>query len=150
MYKPKGVYVAMLTPFSDDGSINEPELRKIVDFLVDAGVNGLFPISSVGEFIHMSSNEKMRVMEIVSDQNKGRVQLLPGVGSSHPAESVRLARKAQSLGSDAVVAAPPYFFPQSQDQGFEPCSKASKILLPDCNGSNQEEQYHGTLQTFGW
>ncbi|MCJ7830847.1 MAG: dihydrodipicolinate synthase family protein, partial [Desulfobacterales bacterium] len=65
MYKPEGVYVAMLTPFTDDGSINEGELRRIIDFLIDAGVHGLFPISSVGESIHMSREEKMRMMEIV-------------------------------------------------------------------------------------
>ena len=46
--KPEGVYVAMLTPFSDDGTVNETVLRRIVDFLIAGGVNGLFPISSVG------------------------------------------------------------------------------------------------------
>ncbi|MGD8293620.1 MAG: dihydrodipicolinate synthase family protein [Desulfobacterales bacterium] len=115
MFKPEGVYVAMLTPFKDDGSINEAELRRIVDFQITGGVDGLFPISSVGEFIHMSREEKFRMMEIIADQNNGRVKITPGVGSSNPAESICLAQKAKDLGCDGVVVAPPYFYPMSQE-----------------------------------
>ena len=123
MYKPEGIYVAMLTPFHDDGSINEDELRRIVDFQIEAGVGGLFPVSSVGEFIHMNREEKVRMMAIVMEQNAGRVCVTPGVGSSFPAESIALAKKAKELGCDGVVVAPPYFFPQSQEnieKYFEP------------------------------
>jgi N-acetylneuraminate lyase/4-hydroxy-tetrahydrodipicolinate synthase len=115
MFKPEGVYVAMLTPFDDEGSINEAELRRIVDFQIKGGVDGLFPISSVGEFIHMSREEKFRMMEIIVDQNEGRIHITPGVGSSNPAESICLAQKAKDLGCDGVVVAPPYFYPMSQE-----------------------------------
>ena len=54
MFKPEGIYVAMLTPFTEDGALNEEELRRIVDFQITSGVHGLFPVSSVGESIHMS------------------------------------------------------------------------------------------------
>ena len=115
MYKPEGVYVAMLTPFHDDGLINEDELRRIVDFQIEAGVDGLFPVSSVGEYIHMRREEKVRMTAIVMEQNAGRVSVAAGVGSSHPAESIALAKKAKELGCDGVVVAPPYYFPQSQE-----------------------------------
>ena len=85
MFRPEGIYVAMLTPFTEDGALNEEELRRIVDFQITSGVHGLFPVSSVGESIHMSREEKMRMMEIVVDENRGRVRVTPGVGSSHPA-----------------------------------------------------------------
>lgn len=115
MFKPEGIYVAMLTPFKEDGSINEAEMRKIVDFLIEGGVHGLFPVSSVGESIHMSKDEKVRLMEIVYDQANGRVAVTPGVGSSTPADSIYLAQKAKEMGCNAVVIAPPYFFPLSQE-----------------------------------
>ena len=115
MFKPEGVYVAMLTPFDEGGAINEAEMRKIVDFQIQAGVHGLFPVSSVGEFIHMAREEKVHLMEIVKDQTRGRVPVTPGVGSSHPAEAVYLAEKAKEIGCDAVVIAPPHFFPLSQE-----------------------------------
>ena len=122
MFKPEGVYVAMLTPFKQDGRIHEQEMRKMVDFQIQNGVNGLFPVSSVGEYIHMTREEKVALMEVVHDQAKGRVPVTPGVGSSHPAESVFLAEQAKSMGCDAVVIAPPHFFPLPQnmvEQYFE-------------------------------
>ena len=114
MFKPEGIYVAMLTPFAADGAVDEAQLRKMVEFLIQAGVHGLFPVSSVGEFIHLTREEKIRMMEIVADQNRGRVRVTPGVGSSHPAESIQLAEKAKALGCDGVVIAPPYYYPLSQ------------------------------------
>ena len=115
MFKPEGVYVAMLTPFDENGAINEGELRRIIDFQIEGGVDGLFPISSVGEFIHMSREEKVRMMEVMVDQNKGRVKITPGVGSSLPAESIFLAQKAKEIGCDGVVVAPPYYYHLSQE-----------------------------------
>jgi len=115
MFKPQGIYVAMLTPFTADGAINEEELRRIVEFQITAGVHGLFPISSVGEYIHMSRKEKFRIMEIIMEQNRGRVRVCPGVGSSLPAESIIIAQKAKALGCDGVVVAPPYFYQLSQE-----------------------------------
>ena len=115
MFKPEGVYVAMLTPFHDDGSINEAELRRIVDFQIEAGVDGLFPVSSVGEFIHMQREEKIRLIEVVVEQNNGRVRITPGIGSSLPSESIYLAKKAKELGCDGVVVSPPYFYQLSQE-----------------------------------
>ena len=115
MFKPEGIYVAMLTPFTEDGAINEEELRRIVEFQITSGVHGLFPISSVGEFIHMSQEEKIQMMEIIVDQNRGRVRITPGVGSSYPAESICLAKKAKAIGCDGVVVAPPYYYQLSQE-----------------------------------
>jgi 4-hydroxy-tetrahydrodipicolinate synthase len=114
MFKPEGVYVAMLTPFGKDGEINENELRRIIDFLIEAGVHGLFPNSSVGESIHMSREEKIRMMEMVFDQSRGRVPVIPGIGSTNPKESIILGQQAKAIGCEAVVVMPPYFFPPSQ------------------------------------
>jgi 4-hydroxy-tetrahydrodipicolinate synthase len=115
MFKPEGVYVAMLTPFTENGSIHEAEMRRIIDFLCESGVHGLFPVSTVGEYIHMTQEEKVRLMKIVVDQNRGRVKVTPGVGSTHPADSIFLSEKAKEIGCDGVVVAPPYFYPLSQE-----------------------------------
>jgi 4-hydroxy-tetrahydrodipicolinate synthase len=130
MFKPEGVYAAMLTPFDDGGSINEAELRKIVGFLIAKGVDGLFPISSVGESIHMRREEKIRLMEVVVEQNNGRVRITPGIGSSLPSESIYLARKAKELGCDGVVVSPPHYYQLSQEnieKYFESIADAVEI-----------------------
>ena len=115
MFYPEGVYPAMLMPFDREGLVNESELRRYVDFLIDGGLHGLFPLSSVGESIHMSLAEKERSMEIVVDQAAGRVPVTPGVGSTTPKDSCILAKKAEKLGCPAVVAAPPYYYNVSDE-----------------------------------
>lgn len=116
MYKPAGVYAAMLTPFRADGDINEEVLRRMVDFMIAKGVHGLFPVSSVGEFVHLTPEQCYRSMEVVVDQAKGRVAITPGVSSTCPELSVRLLRKAEELGCDGAVICPPYYYHGSQEQ----------------------------------
>ncbi len=114
MFKPEGIYVAMLTPFKD-GKVNEPVLRQIVEFQIQKGVHGLFPVSSCGEFIQMDFAEKVRCMEIVVDQAAGRISVTPGVTAPNPDQSIALAREAKRLGCSGVVICPPYFLPVSQE-----------------------------------
>ncbi len=114
MFKPEGIYVAMMTPFID-GRVNEIVVRQMVDFMVEKGVDGIFPISTVGEFIHLDFEEKVSLMRIVHEQAKGRVPVTPGIASTRPKDCIQLAQKAQEIGCEAVVVAPPYYFPISQD-----------------------------------
>jgi 4-hydroxy-tetrahydrodipicolinate synthase len=130
MFKPEGIYVAMLTPFKN-GAINEPVVRQMVDFVIEKGVHGIFPVSSVGEFIHLDFEAKAHFMQIVHEQARGRVSVLPGIASTRPEDSIRLAKKAQEIGCQAVVVAPPYYYPMTQDnleRHFETISDA--IDLP--------------------
>ena len=115
MYKPSGVYAAMLTPFKADGDINETVLRRMVDFMIAKGLHGLFPVSSVGEFAHMTFEQCCRFMEIVVDQNKGRVAITPGVSSTCVENSIKLVKKAEELGCDGVVICPPYYYSVGQE-----------------------------------
>ena len=115
MFKPSGIYAAMLTPFQGDGSINEAVIRQMVDFMIAKGLQGIFPISSVGEFAHLSLEEIYRYMEIVVDQAKGRVHIMPGAGSTCAANSIKIANHAKALGCEAVVICPPYYYPISQE-----------------------------------
>lgn len=110
MFRPKGVYVAMMTPFGAEGGVQEDTLRSMVDFLISKGVHGLFPVSSVGESVHLTLEERVKVMRIVAEEAKGRVPVTPGVGTTRPDHSIELARQAADLGCAAVVTAPPYFY----------------------------------------
>jgi len=115
MFKPEGVYVAMLTPFDDQGRVEEKVLRDMVEWLVEKGVDGLFPVSTVGEFVHLSFEERVRVLEIVVDQAGGRVAVTGGAGDTCAENSIRLTREAQRIGCDAAVVLPPYYYPLSQE-----------------------------------
>lgn len=116
LFKPEGVYPAMMTPFDNQGNVNETVLRQLVNWLISAGVSGLFPLGSVGEFIHLSFEEKIRIIEIVCSEAGGRVPVTPGTTESCAANCIKLTEKAKDLGCAAVVIAPPYYLPSSQEQ----------------------------------
>jgi len=67
----------------------------MVDFLIIKGLHGIFPVSSVGEFAHMSLAQCMEVIGIVANQVRGRVAVIPGVSSTCAENSIKLARKAE-------------------------------------------------------
>ena len=69
LYKPEGIFPAMLTAFDEDGSINEEVTTQIVDFVIESGCGGIFTVSSVGEFVHMEFDEACHLMDVVK---KGR------------------------------------------------------------------------------
>lgn len=130
MFKPEGVYVAMLTPFDDKGNIDELSLRRITEFAIQQGVDGLFPNSSVGEFVQMTFEEKVRVMEIVVDQAKGRVPVTPGASDTHAKGSIQMAEEAKKLGCAGVVITSPWYLPASQEmieRHFEAVAEAVDI-----------------------
>jgi len=110
MHIPEGVIVAMLTPFDDNGRISERETRKLVNFLIDKGVDGIFPVSSCGEYAHLDMGERKYLIDIVVDENRNRVDITPGTGATCPDKSIELAKYAKQKGCAAIVLHGPYFF----------------------------------------
>ena len=115
MYKPEGIYVAMILPYNEDLSINKKELIKLLNFQLDKGVHGFLPLGSIGEFIHLSKEEKIEVIETVVETVNGRAHVIPNVGSSYPKQSIELALEAKKLGCSGVLVAPPYYYKSSDD-----------------------------------
>ena len=107
-YKMKGVIPPMLTPFQQDGSLDEAGLRTLVRFLREH-VHGLFICGSYGCGPLMSVEERMRTAEIVMEE-KGDLQVIDMIGTANTRDSVVLAKHAKSIGCDAVSAVAPYYF----------------------------------------
>ena len=112
---PEGVIVAMLTPFDEDGKVNESEVRKLVNFLIDKGVDGIFPVASCGEYVHMDMSERKFLIDIVVDEVKSRVAVIPGTGATCYHQSIELAQYAKDKGCSAVVIHGPFFFKNVED-----------------------------------
>ena len=126
-----GIVVPVVTPFNRDESLDEGALRVIVDYLIDAGVHGLFPAGSQSEFYALTTDEKKRVMEIVVEQANGRVFVMPGTGAITTQESIELTRYAQTCGSDAVSVITPYFIQPSADEQVEHfCRICAAVDIP--------------------
>ena len=115
MKVPEGVIVAMLTPFDKEGNINEKEVRKLVNFLIDKGVHGIFPVSSCGEYTHLDMPERKYLIDIVVDENRGRIDIIPGTGATCYQKSIELAEHARQKGCSGIVLHGPYFFKNIND-----------------------------------
>jgi len=70
--KSKGFLVPNIVPLDENGEINEPELRRYVDWLIENGAHGLYPNGSTGEFTRFTSEERWRIVQIVCEQSRGK------------------------------------------------------------------------------
>ena len=108
-FRPKGVMPAMVTPFNKDESINEENLRNLVNFLIEQGVTGLVPVGTTGEFVNMTFEERLKVIEIVVDEANGRVPVIAGTGETGTKIVVDATNAAANIGADAVLIVTPYY-----------------------------------------
>ncbi len=118
-FTPKGIIPAMVTPFDKQGKVNETVLRELVDYLVEAGVHGIFAIGSQGEFYALEKEEKKKVIETVVDQVNGKVSVYAGTGAITTKEAIALTKMAEEIGVDAVSIITPFYISPTQDELYE-------------------------------
>ena len=105
-----GVLPALITPFSEDGgAVDAVALADNVDRLVAAGVGGLVPGGSTGEFTTLSNAERRQVTEVTIEAAGGRVPVVPGTGALSTRETVELSVHAERAGAAAVMVVPPFY-----------------------------------------
>ncbi len=105
-----GIYTPNIVPLDDQGEINEPELRRYVDWLIDHGVHGLYPNGSTGEFTRFTAEERRRIIEIMADQTRGRVPILAGAAEANTRETIRACEYYHRLGARAVAIVSPFYY----------------------------------------
>lgn len=111
-----GVLSALLTPFDDDGAVDEATLRRLVDHNIDGGVHGVVACGSTGEFTTLSPAERRHVVETVIDQAAGRVPVVAQTGAQSTAEAIELSRHAAAAGAAALMVVAPYYEPLTIDE----------------------------------
>lgn len=111
----QGIYTPNLIPFREDGTIHEHELRRMINWLIEKGVSGLYPNGSTGEFIRLSFEERKRVIRIVTEENRGRVPILAGAAEANIHDVIEAAGTYMDLGCSAISVTGPYYFQLSQE-----------------------------------
>ena len=115
MKKLHGVITAMTTPFCADGSVDVKALEAQAEFLIQKGVQCLYPCGTTGEMYLMSAQERELVAETVVRQAAGRVTVFIHTGAMSVQETIRLSKHAQQIGADGVgVVTPSYFTVHAQ------------------------------------
>src|SRR5438270_13923641 len=125
-----GIFVPMLTPLTPDERVDEPSLRRLVDFLLECGVHGIWAMGTTGEFAALPEEERARAVAATVDQVAGRVPVIANVGDSSTALALRHARHAVEAGADALALTPPHYYPHSMDEMLTHF-RALKEAFPD-------------------
>lgn len=118
-FVPRGIIPPIVTPFAEDGSVDYDKLREMVDFLIDNGVHGLFPMGTTGEFYAVSDEEYKKILQTVKDQTKGRVPVYGGANHITTRGVIRLIKICEEVGVDAVSVLTPMFVSQTQDELYD-------------------------------
>lgn len=117
MFEPKGAVPALVTPLTEDGAVDEPKLRAVVDHLIGAGVHGLFVLGSAGEIYGLDAPAKRRVLEVTVEQVAGRVPVWCGASEISTPACLATVRMAHEVGGvDAFSVLTPYFMTPSQSE----------------------------------
>jgi 4-hydroxy-tetrahydrodipicolinate synthase len=114
----RGVFPYLVSPVDASGEIKADVLGRLCDDLIKAGVHGLTPLGSTGEFAYLSWPQRRRVVEIVVDASRGRVPVVAGVASTTIADAVAQAREFERLGCRGILAILESYFPLSDEGVF--------------------------------
>jgi len=114
-----GLMPAMVTPFDERGEVDLTATEAVIERFIEAGVSGISPLGSTGEFSHLTGEERKRFAEEVVRIVGGRVPLVVGVGAAGTKEMVELARHAESVGADAVLVVSPFYWKIGEDALFK-------------------------------
>lgn len=115
MSKLQGIFTPNLVPLDENLEINEGELRRYVNWLIDKGVHGLYPNGSTGEFTRFTAEERFRIIEIITDENRGRVPILAGAAEANTRETIKACERYHELGCRAVAIVSPFYFKLTPD-----------------------------------
>lgn len=114
--KPYGVFAPTVTAFNQDESVNKSATQAYIRFLLDAGVHGLAPLGSAGEFFALSVPERMQVMEWILEEVNGRVPVFAGTSHYSTRTTIELSCHAQKNGASGLMVMPPYLLrPPKED-----------------------------------
>jgi len=114
--KLEGIWTPIPTPLTREGRVDPDATRRLVDFHIEAGIDGLLPLGTSGEFALLQREERKTLVDTVVDQADDRVPVVAGVSDPSIANVLQLASDAKEAGADAVIATPPYYF-TTTDEG---------------------------------
>jgi 4-hydroxy-tetrahydrodipicolinate synthase len=130
--KLEGIWTPIPTPLTKHGKVDTDATRRLVDFHIESGIDGLLPLGTSGEFALLQREERKVLVNAVVEHADSRVPVVAGVSDPSIANVLQLASDAKEAGADAVIATPPYYF-TTTDEGhyhhFKAISEAIDLPL---------------------
>jgi 4-hydroxy-tetrahydrodipicolinate synthase len=146
-----GSIVAIITPMLDDGSVDYPTLRKLIDWHIAEGTNCICVVGTTGESPTVNVEEHQEIIRVAVEQAKKRVPIMAGCGANSTAEAIELARYAKKVGADCQLQVVPYYNKPSQEglyQHFKAIAEAVDglpMVLYNVPGRTVADMQHDTV-----
>ncbi|KAH7161138.1 hypothetical protein EDB81DRAFT_866660 [Dactylonectria macrodidyma] len=155
--EPSGIMVALITPYKADGSIDLAEIDTHVNRLIDAGVHGLVPGGSTGEFTALNTEERKQLVEQVVKSAAGRAHVMAGIGELSTSKAVDLAIHAAKAGAHSLMVVPPFYDAPNKDELKEHMKEIHEASglpivyynIPSASGVTLSPQEIADLNTVG-
>lgn len=131
MKYPIGIMPALVTPLDENEKLNVESFKGIIEYVLDAGVHGLFVLGSTGESYAFGLDEKVEIIKAALEINNGRVPVYVGVGGITTRDSIKLAREAEKLGVDGIsVITPSFITPNYEELKKHFIDIAASVKIP--------------------
>jgi len=114
-----GCGTALVTPFTRNGDVDEAAVSRLARRQIDAGIHFLVPCGTTGETPTLSEDERIRVVELVAAEAKGRVPVLAGAGGYDTREVIHSAKRMQAAGADGILSVTPYYNKPTREGLFQ-------------------------------
>ena len=146
-----GSIVALITPFLEDGSVDYPALRKLIDWHIAEGTDCIGVVGTTGESPTVDVEEHQEIIRVAVEQAAGRVPIMAGCGANSTAEAIALARYAKKVGADCQLQVVPYYNKPTQEgqyQHFKAIAEAVgdlPMVLYNVPGRSVADMLHDTV-----
>ena len=127
----KGTFTAIVTPFKN-GKVDEAAFRKLIDFQIEGGVEGIVPVGTTGESPTVCREEHLEIIRIAVEQAAGKILVIAGTGANATTEAIHLTQEAEKLGADGSLQVTPYYNKPSQEglyQHFKKIAECTKLPI---------------------
>lgn len=125
-----GAYTAIVTPFDENGEIDEEGLRRNIRFQIKEGIDGIVPVGTTGESPTVTEKEHEHIIDISVEAAKGKIKVIAGTGSNSTAEAIHYTKYAKDTGADAALLVSPYYnkpTPEGMYQHFKKIAETVDI-----------------------
>lgn len=147
----KGSIVALVTPMYEDGRVDYPSLRKLIDWHIAEGTNCIGVVGTTGESPTVNVQEHCEIIRVSVEQAAGRVPVMAGCGANSTHEAIELAKFAKSVGADSQLQVVPYYNKPTQEgqyQHFKAIAEAVcdlPMMLYNVPGRSVADMQHDTV-----
>ena len=112
----RGVFIPIITPLTPDYEVDTGSLRRLVGYMLDNGVHGIWTAGTTGEFAALTDEQRALVTETIVGEVAGRVPIIANISGGATDSAVKLAEDVRELPLDGIAATPPYYYPCAQDE----------------------------------